>query len=161
MLWLYALSAIAIMAAGPRFKDTRIDQIDVKVAKARLAAAQQIRNSAVIEDQKKLIGVNQLPSTLQSDGDDKEDTLVSKTSPGASLTADVVEAWNQIRQRGQTPTPDLIAREIGPDKLAEFLASSPVAASILATGTLPDQAPQPEAGRKEGGVTVIPPPNNG
>lgn len=141
---------LAISASGPVAPDLVIPQIDIDVVKARIAAQKQIAAAA-----KASVGVTQLPSTLEPKGEGMEDSLVSRSTPASSLTADVIQAWTQIRQRGQTPTPDLIAREIGPGKLAEFLASSPAAASILATGSLPD-APREEADPPKGAVTVIP-----
>ena len=82
--------------------------------------------------------VDQLSDTLEPMADSDEDALASHDRPKADLTSQVIAAWNVIRQRGQTPTPDLIANEIGADKVAEFLALGGPAASVLATGQLPD-----------------------
>jgi hypothetical protein len=130
---LIAMSAAATTVPQPSI--AYIEQIGV-AARKRMEATRQIPMK--IEDQRRPVAFNQLPSDLQQSNDANENELASKSSPEASLTADVLRAWNQIRGRGQTPSPDLIAREIGPDRLAEFLATSPAAASVLATGTLPD-----------------------
>ena len=121
--------------SAPAAKSIYIEQISVVAARKRMEALKQI--AAKQEEARKAVAVNQLPPDLQQSADEKEGELVSRTSPSSTLTADVLRAWNQIRSRGQTPTPDLIASEIGPDRLAEFLATAPAAASVLATGTLP------------------------
>lgn len=136
---LLACILIAMAAAAPSAPQTSIvyiEQIGV-VARKRMEAPRQIPIKP--EDQRRPVALNQLPSNLQQSKDANENELASKSSPEASLTADVLRAWNQIRERGQTPTPDLIAREIGPDRLAEFLATSAGAASVLATGIAPDK----------------------
>lgn len=136
---LVASVLMAMVAAAPSAPQTSIvyiEQIGV-AARKRMEATRQIPIKP--EDQRRPVAFNQLPSNLQQSKDANENELASKSSPEASLTADVLRAWNQIRERGQTPTPDLIAREIGPDRLAEFLATSPGAGSVLATGMVPDQ----------------------
>ena len=100
------------------------------------------------------LGVSQVPVGSAARGNGGEDALRADTGPPATLTGDVVAAWNLIRSRGQTPTPDLIAREIGPGKLAEFLATSPAAASILATGHEPGPLPA-EAGTGESTGAIV------
>lgn len=145
---LIALSVVATTVPQPSI--AYIEQIGV-VARKRMEATRQI--PIKIEDERRPVAFNQLPSDLQQSKDSNENELESKSSPEASLTADVLRAWSQIRGRGQTPTPDLIAREIGPDRLAEFLATSPAAASVLATGTLPET--------QEAGKPSTPPPDQG
>lgn len=131
---LIAMAAVAPPA--PQTSIAYIEQIAV-AARKRMEATPQIPRKS--EEQRRPVAFNQLPQNLQQSQDANENELASKSSPEASLTVDVLRAWNQIRERGQTPTPDLIAREIGPDRLAEFLATSPAAASVLATGMLPDK----------------------
>ncbi len=130
------MAAAASTPAAARTTSVYIEQINI-AALRKIEATRQIPTKS--DDQRRVIAFNQLPPDLEQSKDANENELVSKTTPEASLTADVLRAWNQIRSRGQTPTPDLIAREIGPDKLAEFLATSPAAASVLATGSLPDR----------------------
>lgn len=138
----YATSGLAFVGlltavsafAGPA-QDIGVDQIGA--ASSLAAATEQIRPKAVTSAPSE-IGVDQLPETLQPKADGSEDSLGRNAGPAPTLADEVLAAWNLIRQRGQTPTPDLIAREIGPDKLAEFLASSPAAGSILTTGVEPD-----------------------
>lgn len=130
---------IAMAVAVPNPPQTSIvyiEQIGVATRKRTDATRQIPRKS---EEQRRPVAFNQLPPNLQQSQDANENELASKSSPEASLTVDVLRAWSHIRERGQTPTPDLIAREIGPDRLAEFLATSPAAANVLATGMLPDR----------------------
>ncbi len=143
------LAASAPAQSAPRTTSVYIEQINI-AALRKMEATRQIPTRT--EDQRR-VAFNQLPSNLEQSKDANENELVSKTTPEANLTADVLRAWNQIRNRGQTPTPDLVAREIGPDRLAEFLATSPAAASVLATGSLPDT--------QNGGDPPSPPPSEG
>ncbi|WP_208402820.1 hypothetical protein [Sphingomonas japonica] len=52
-------------------------------------------------------------------------------SPRLNLYEEVAAVWEMIRKRGQQPTPDLIAREIGPENLARFLSDFPAAANMF------------------------------
>ncbi len=139
--------------SAPAAKSIYIEQISVVAARKRMEALKQI--AAKQEEARKAVAVNQLPPDLQQSADEKEGELVSRTSPSSTLTADVLRAWNQIRSRGQTPTPDLIASEIGPDRLAEFLATAPAAASVLATGTLPED----DTGKNPNSPQIVLPPD--
>ena len=139
--------------SAPAAKSIYIEQISVVAARKRMEALKQI--AAKQEEARKAVAVNQLPPDLQQSADEKEGELVSRTSPSSTLTADVLRAWNQIRSRGQTPTPDLIASEIGPDRLAEFLATAPAAASVLATGTLPED----DKGKNPNSPQIVLPPD--
>ncbi|MCM8732188.1 hypothetical protein ACFO8O_14585 [Hephaestia sp. GCM10023244] len=75
-------------------------------------------------------------------------------SPRADLYAEVAAVWEVIRRRGQQPTPELIAREIGPDMLARFLNTFPGSEGIFGIDSdrlplkpPPDlPAPAPETG---------------
>ncbi len=100
--------------------------------------------------------VDQLSDSLEPLNDGDETALASSDDPKGDLTSQVVTAWHAIRQRGQTPTPDLIASEIGAEKVAEFLAGGGQAASVLATGQLPDSAPLPQD--PQGSAPPPPPP---
>lgn len=93
--------------------------------------------------------VGQLSGNLDSRWDNAENDLSLAPSQQKTLAVEVVEAWQRIRARGQTPTPDLIGQEIGQDKVAIFLASNPLAANVIVTGELPDsERPDPgSAGR--------------
>ena len=139
--------------SAPAAKSIYIEQISVVAARKRMEALKQI--AAKQEEARKAVAVNQLPPDLQQSAEEKEGELVSRTSPSSTLTADVLRAWNQIRSRGQTPTPDLIASEIGPDRLAEFLATAPAAASVLATGTLPED----DTGKNPNSPQIVLPPD--
>src|SRR3546814_6661066 len=71
--------------------------------------------------------IQQLPETMElpRDAAAPEADLVRTERPRASLYLEVANAWEVIRRRGQQPTPELIAREIGPDMLARFLNQFP------------------------------------
>jgi hypothetical protein len=104
------------------------------------------------------VDIDQLPETLEPGKNDDESQLEKGIAPARTLTSEVLAAWSLIRERGLTPTPDLIAREIGPDKLAEFLASNPAAGNILATGVEPDGNARPDSAQKlPDGVIVVQP----
>lgn len=110
-------------------------------------------------DEPKSSDVDQLPDTLEPMTQGDEDALAQGNHPTGDLTQQVIVAWNLIRDRGQTPTPDLIASEIGADKVAEFLAMGGGAARVLATGQLPDTSTQPEV--PKGPIQIITPTPDG
>lgn len=149
-LTLMTQATLIVAIPSPQSASVYIEQISV-AARRRTEAPRQI--PVTTDDPKRAVPFSQLPQDLQQSNDANENDLASKSSPEATLTADVLRAWSQIRGRGQTPTPDLIAREIGPDRLAEFLATTPAAANVLATGTLPDaqEANEPKAPATEPG----------
>lgn len=111
------------------------------------------------DDAPKSSDVDQLPDTLEPINQGDEDALTQGGHPSVDLTYQVIAAWNLIRDRGQTPTPDLIASEIGADKVAEFLAMGGGAARVLATGQLPDTSTQPEV--PKGPIQIITPTPDG
>ncbi len=107
--------------------------------------------------------VGQLPGDLEVPDDDGTgpEQAISRPiqSPEAKLFGRVAEAWQLIRERGQQPTPELIAREIGPDQLATFLDQNPAATDIFGqdSDTLPvDEVPGLEQ-LPDGGIFLIPP----
>lgn len=106
--------------------------------------------------------VGQLPGDLEVPDDDgtSPESAISQPiqSPEAALISRVAEAWQVIRGRGQQPTPELIAREIGPDQLATFLDQNPEATDIFGkdSDTLPVDVPGLE-GLPDSGVLFIPP----
>lgn len=110
--------------------------------------------------------VGQLPGDLEvPDGEGKSpESAISKPiqSPEAALFGRVAEAWQVIRERGQQPTPELIAREIGPDQLATFLDQNPDATDIFGqdSDTLPVDVPGVEQ-LPDGGIFLIPPQGGG
>lgn len=89
------------------------------------------------------VAVEQLPDTIDLPRDDSgpEGSLEKLTveHPRAELYREVATAWEMIRRRGQQPTPELIAREIGPDMLARFLNQFPGSEGIF--GADSDQLP--------------------
>lgn len=86
----------------------------------------------------------QLPPDLASvsDDPDQETGLTSPDTVAPNLFGDVVRAWHVIRNRGQQPTPELIAREIGPDALTAFLNQYPNGVAMI-TAQEPPAAPTP------------------
>ncbi len=140
-LYMEMQSQVSIDQIGPPNGSTQTEQIGSK----RLPKP-SAKTPAIPAQQASTIGVEQLSEDLEPSADSNEAGLKNTTKPEANLNAQVITAWQQIRERGQTPTPDLIAREIGPDKLAEFLATNPAAGSILATGEEPEPPPKPNDG---------------
>lgn len=106
--------------------------------------------------------VGQLPGDLEvpENDDSQPEVAISRplVSPEAALYGQVAEAWQAIRQRGQQPTPELIAREIGPDTLATFLDQNPAAADMFGrdSETLPVDVPGIED-LPDGGIRFLPP----
>lgn len=100
--------------------------------------------------QKPATTIEQLPPTvdLPPEASAPESSLekTAPKSPRAGLYDEVAMAWEVIRKRGQQPTPELIAREIGPDVLARFLNQFPGAETIFGrdSDTLPYAPPRPE-----------------
>lgn len=103
------------------------------------------------------ISVSQLPETLEANETAAETEPALASNEKSDLTGDVARAWEVIRERGQHPTPELIAREIGPDRLAAYLNLHPDAVDIFTrdTAPIPDATDLPP----DGGVIVLPPPN--
>ncbi len=81
------------------------------------------------------VAVDQLPDTIDLPGDaagpEAGLAAVPPERPRDSLYLEVANAWEMIRRRGQQPTPELIAREIGPDMLARFLNQFPGSESMF------------------------------
>lgn len=152
--WAAALSGListTAIAAEPPPEDVGVDQIMPSPA---AADAEQIKPKTPDTG---ALALDQLPESLEPGKNANEGQLEKGIAPARTLTGDVIAAWSIIRDRGQTPTPDLIAREIGPDKLAEFLASHPAAGSVLATGIEPDGQVQTDPESRPDGVVVSPP----
>jgi hypothetical protein len=108
-------------------------------------------------EERRPAGVAQLPPDAElgpsAKGPELDLEAVTRSSPEANLYAEVAAVWLLIRRRGQQPTPELIAREIGPDVLAKFLNSFPGSEKMFGvdSDTLPispphDAAPPPSAG---------------
>jgi hypothetical protein len=144
-----------VLASVPSHAQRRIEGREaVSADQVAPAARTTLGTEQVNRQPQSPVGVTQLPSDLQPLAPGSEAQLEAEAGPPRTLTAEVLAAWNLIRTRGQVPTPDLIAREIGPGKLAEFLASSPGAANVLATGQEPDSNVAPPGADAERGVTV-------
>jgi len=104
------------------------------------------------------IDVSQLPEDIDLANDQgAPETAIARTdqTPELKLYRQVAEVWQTIRQKGQQPTPELIAREIGPDALATFLDQNPGAESIFGedTDSLPVARPG-DLNQSQGGFLV-------
>lgn len=117
----------------PRQSTTQVEQ----VASAPLPKSTAIIDTAdlpAIEGRRATAAMGQLPDDIEvSEGDQGPETsLVSdRVSPRAELYTEVAEVWAALRKQGQQPTPELIAREIGPDTLTRFLDQFPGAEQIF------------------------------
>ncbi len=90
--------------------------------------------------------VNQLPPMLDvgtNHAAPEAELEVAPADPDRALQAEVLRAWQSLRQRGQQPTPELVAKEIGPEALARFLATSPGAERLFDGQVLPPAPPPP------------------
>ena len=78
------------------------------------------------------------------DGDAETALESQQSSPEIRLYQQVAQVWATIRARGQQPTPELIAQEIGPDNLARFLDQNPGSTSMFGqdSDNLPVDAPE-------------------
>ncbi len=96
--------------------------------------------------------MQQLPGNLaiRNEGDAPERTIGQdqRQAPSEQLYNQVADVWRSLRQQGQQPTPELIAREIGPDALARFLNTFPGSERIFGADSdilpLPPSAVPPE-----------------
>jgi hypothetical protein len=79
-------------------------------------------------------------------------------SPEQALYEQIAQVWTTIRKRGQQPTPELIAREIGPDQLTKFLGQIPDASKIFGVDSdkLPLARPGEEAVPLGAGIIIQP-----
>jgi hypothetical protein len=100
--------------------------------------------------------MTQLPADTEAVGPtpNPEAALEDPTdrSPRKELYREVAAVWEAIRRRGQQPTPELIAREIGPDNLARFLSTFPGAENMFGVDSDqlpvdPPPSPPPEKGK--------------
>lgn len=105
--------------------------------------------------------VQQLPPTLDAPTDHStgEDTLV-RGDDRKTLASEVARAAELMRQRGQQPTPEALAREIGPDALAAFLNQDPAALDSY-SAPKEDSGAQPPMPHGGDGAVIIMPPNPG
>lgn len=86
--------------------------------------------------------VSQLPNTLDAPREaPKGEAALASGGEEKDLAAEVARALEFIRQRGQQPTPEILAREIGPDALAAYLNQDPAHIDIFSTTN--DRQPLP------------------
>ena len=96
--------------------------------------------------------VPQLPPLLEVDTNEtapETELEAAPVDPDRALQAEVLRAWQSLRQRGQQPTPELVAKEIGPEALARFLATSPGAERLFDGHSPPPPPPAPTPGEAD------------
>lgn len=149
ILGLLVLAQLPAASGNP----ARVDQVVPPTASAtvqRLPVASTKPSQAAT--------VTQLPSSLEPVRPDQEERLAPGPAPAGNnkAAADVARAIGVIRGRGQLPTPELIAREVGPDVLDSYLTQlNNGAAGVAPTA----QQPLPgDTDKVPAGTTVIPPP---
>ena len=104
----------------------------------------------------------QLPPTLEAPRESgKGEASLVKGDDKRDLAGEVARAAEMLRQRGQQPTPETLAREIGPDALAAYLNQNPSALDIYSTPKTPDNSPAPDGGGATGQVIILPGPTGG
>lgn len=133
----FMLTAASIGYAAPPSERPKegavVSQIETD-AKATQRARIESVDVAVGETRKTSAVIGQLPSDAQApdDGVGPEANIgISAPGPAGGLYGEVAEVWTMIRKRGLQPSPELIAREIGPDTLAQFLDKYPGAADMF------------------------------
>lgn len=108
-------------------------------------------------DGRAAVSVSQLPEDLEADDAAAESEPSLASQDKTDLTGEVARAFELIRERGQQPTPELIAREIGPDRLAAYLNQNPEGVDIFTRDALPDPTQSTDPDLTTGGVIVLPP----
>lgn len=149
-LLLLALQAASPpQSAGAGGSATQIEQLGSAPTGRRATEAPP----AIVSKADPSARITQLSNNLQPVGDG-EDTLARPTArvpEGTRAAVEVARAIDTIKGRGQQPTPELIAREVGPEVLESYLSRG--------TPALPPPDAKPEAplGVAPLGVTIIPP----
>lgn len=97
--------------------------------------------------------ITQLSDDLQPVGNGEETLArpVARSAEGTRATLEVARAIDTIKGRGQQPTPELIAREVGPEVLETYLSGGTPASPP------PEAKPDAPPGAAPLGVTIIPP----
>ena len=125
----------------------------------QLAPPKTSATTQIVVDDKpvRAADVAQLPDTARAvDGESDEEALfAARTTPTRTTSAEVARAFEVIRSRGQVPTPELIAREIGPDALQAYLQANPGA--LPEPVLVPRDPILPEPGKGVPGTIIIPP----
>lgn len=107
--------------------------------------------------------MSQLPPTLEAPRESSkgEGTLAKGDEDRRNLAGEVARAAEMLRQRGQQPTPEALAREIGPDALAAYLNQDPSALDVYSAPREQESAPMQQDGGAAGPVVILPGPNGG
>ena len=102
--------------------------------------------------------VPQLPQTLEAPRESArgEAVLSSGEDSKKNLAAEVARAVEFIRQRGQQPTPETLAREIGPDALATYLNQDPSHVGIFSAPENSHPNPSADPDLPDGVQVVLP-----
>lgn len=146
LLWVLLFFALRVNAQEGQLnpgRQTTIDQVAPSSSRPSNNALEQINRA-----NRTTTNIDQLPQDARV-GDDsanpEEDIGLSDSSDQkATLYAAVAEVWHVLRMRGQQPTPELIAREIGPERLSAFLNTFPGATGMFGidSDTLPIDRPE-------------------
>jgi hypothetical protein len=166
LLWVLLFFALRVNAQGGKAAPGRqavIDQIAPFPSSRPNDAPEQIdRANRATSD------IDQLPPDARvgddSDNPEEQVGLSDSSDQKDALYAQVAEVWHVLRMRGQQPTPELIAREIGPERLSAFLNIFPGATGMFGidSDTLPIARPEdrsPAHGRHT--APTLPPPAGG
>lgn len=148
------LLLFAIQAAPSSSRDSAaIEQLSTPASARRAAEAPPAPIAARADPSAR---ITQLPSGLKPVSDDEANLAVvvpKRTEADAAI--EVARALGVIRGRGQQPTPELIAREVGPEVLDAYLnRGEPVPAPVRQ----PELKPEDGNGAKDAppGITIIP-----
>lgn len=144
------VSADQIVIPAQQSDDAQVEQLQTGPAQQAIAAP------PVGQKVDKPAATAQLSGNLEarSDADAPEQGLrEGEVDPGLLLYQRATDAWKIIRQRGQLPTPELMAREMGPEHLASFLERFRDAVLIFGkdSDTLPLPPPDPSTHVVDGG----------
>ena len=145
-----ALAALLIQAGGAAANPTHVDQLVVPnlgPPARRVPAGPEKRSQAA--------SIAQLPGNINPVAEAREEMLAEPpptNNASSRASAEVARAAGVIRARGQQITPELLAREVGPEVLETYLAHPD--AALPPTG-LPSEATPTTA--PIAGVTIIPP----
>ena len=104
--------------------------------------------------------VQQLPQTLEAPRErDKGEGALIHEEKDKGLAGEVARTAELLRQRGQQPTPEALAREIGPDALASFLNQDPSSLDAYSTPKDDGKAAPTLPQGAEGTVIILPSPS--
>ncbi len=151
-LMLAAGQAVPAPGAGA----AQIDQLQLPSSPRRSAEAPPAPIPPRATD--KSARVSQLPPELKPVGDEEGRLALAPPRPTEATRSaiEVARAIDVIRGRGQQPTPELIAREVGPEVLESYLNRA-LAPGQPPPGAAPDLPLDPSGAKQlPPGVTIVP-----